>query len=767
MSRPLDASEPSSARSGRGDDDLSSLEGTVDRFVFQNEDNGWSVAKLMIRRRKEPVTAVGTLLGIRPGETLRMKGRWVRDPRFGEQFRVDSYVTMKPATLVGIRKYLASGLIPGIGEVMAERIVEKFGLETLEILQHQTARLAEIDGIGPKRVDTIREAWAEQNQIQEVVIFLQTHGVSTNYSVKIFKQYGSRAIARVQQNPYCLAADIPGIGFQTADQIAANLGLRPDAPQRIQAGVLHTLDQMSQAGNVYAPRELLERKTAETLALVGAEVTVEDGGEPHKITPAIAADLIGRGVDELGRAARVVIDEVAGEPAVYLEALYLCETHSAERLRELVETPARTVRIDTERAIRWYEEQAGHQLGEEQRRAFAETVRSKVVVITGGPGTGKTTLVNAIIRVFEKKVQKVELAAPTGRAARRMSEATGREARTIHRLLEFNPRTVSFGRDQDTPIEAELVIVDEVSMVDQVLFHQLVDAIPLNGRLILVGDVDQLPSVGPGRVLHDVIESGRVPVVRLTEIYRQAGESLIVVNAHRIHHGDMPYLRPEADTGDFFFHESEEPEDALSVIKRLVSERIPERFGLRSIEDIQVITPMHKGVLGSVRLNQELQSLLNPHGASVARGDRVFRIGDKVMQIHNDYDKDVFNGDIGRVALIDEEERKISVAFDGRPVVYDFGDLDDLVHAYACSIHKSQGSEFPAVVIPLHTEHFVMLKRNLIYTAITRGKRLVVVVGSRRALALSVRNERDQPRHSALAWRLAEGAGEKPHVESV
>jgi len=714
-------------------DDLSTIDGIVDRIVFHNEENGWTVVRLQVRRTKNPVTAVGPLLGVIPGESLRLWGRWVRDPKWGEQFRIESFVTMKPATLVGIEKYLGSGLIEGIGPVMAERLVRKFGLDTLAVIQHHPDRLTEVEGIGPVRAERIRHAWVEQNEIQQVIIFLQSHGVSSTYAVRIHRLYGSKAIALVQENPYRLATDIHGIGFTKADKIAANLGIAKDSPRRAEACVLHVLGESLGEGHTYLPRADLEALAREFLDV-----------DPEIVT---------RALDELAGRGEIVIEPEVPESPVYLRTLHLCEAAASIRLRALLEAVATPVRIDVDRAVSWLERELDIRLGAEQKAGVAQAVASKVLVITGGPGTGKTTLVDSLVRIFERKIRRIALCAPTGRAAKRLQEATGREAKTIHRLLEFNPRSMAFGRAEDRPLDADLVIVDEVSMVDVVLFASVLAALPPTCRLILVGDVDQLPSVGPGNVLADVIESGVVPVARLTEIYRQARESLIVLNAHAINHGEMPRMRPEGESGDFYFHESEDPEEILGVVKRLVAERIPRRFGFRAPHDIQVLTPMHKGTLGASRLNEEIQALLNP-GESLLRGGRRFRVGDKVMQIQNDYDREVFNGDIGWIAGWDDEQREAVVRFDGREIRYDFADLDNLVLAYACSIHKSQGNEFPAVVIPLHTQHYVMLRRNLLYTAITRGKKLVVVVGSRRALALAVRNRQERPRHSRLAARL-------------
>jgi exodeoxyribonuclease V alpha subunit len=720
---------------------LTTIEGVLERVTFSNDDNAWSVVKLAVAGQHEQVTAVGNLLGVQPGESLRLSGRWANDKKYGEQFRVESYVTVKPATLLGIEKYLGSGLVRGVGKVMAERLVGHFGMETLEVIDQTPARLTEVEGIGPVRRERITKAWVEQSQIKDVMVFLQSHGVSTAYATRIYKQYRDRSIAVVRENPYRLAIDILGIGFKSADKIAARLGIEPTSRLRAEAGVLHVLSSFSDEGHVFVPRPRLLSAAVEILT----------------IDPPIIEKAIG----DLAAEERVVIEPMAsGDEAVYLKSLHTAEAATAGRIRLLLGTEARPIRIDIERAILWFEEQQRIALAEEQKEAIRRAATSKLLVVTGGPGTGKTTLVNGIIRILQRKGRRILLAAPTGRAAKRMTETTGQEAKTIHRLLEFNPKKFGFDRDASNPLEADIVILDEASMIDTVLAHHLLKALPLHCQLVLVGDIDQLPSVGPGAVLGDIIRSGVADVVRLRRIFRQGAESLIVVNAHRVNDGLMPELPAEGAKGDFFFIERNEPEEIAATLKALVSHHIPHKFGLDPVDDIQVLTPMQRGLLGVANVNSELQTLLNPSGDALVRGSRTFRVGDKVMQSRNNYDLHVFNGDIGRVRAIDSVEHEVKVEFEGRTVTYEYANLDELVLAYACSIHKSQGSEYPCVVIPVHTQHFMMLQRNLLYTAITRGKRLVILVGSQRALAIAVKNNSIEERCTMLAERLRGGSSD-------
>ena len=618
-------------------------------------------------------------------------------------------------------------------------------------------------GIGPKRRAQIRRAWIDQREIKDLMVFLQSHGVLTHHAVKIYKTYGAEALGVVRENPYRLAEEVYGIGFKSADQIAAALGVPKDSPHRARAGLLHVLGRGADQGHVFLPRARLLEDAGALLAL---------DSEPL----AAALDELVRSGDVVAEADPSRSDAAAGAdegPAIYLKPLHVAESGLAARLRALAVEPSTAVPIDADRALAWFEGRERVELAGQQREAIRRGLTAKALVITGGPGTGKTTLVRGLVRILTVKGQRVLLAAPTGRAAKRLAEATGAEAKTVHRLLEYNPKSRAFERGPERPLAADLVVLDEASMLDVTLAYHLAKAIPVGARLVLVGDVDQLPSVGPGKVLTDLIGSGVVDVVRLTEIFRQAEKSLIVVNAHRVNAGEMPLLgagdeaeaRTEPGGADFFFIERRDPEEVLATLVHLVCERIPGGFGLDPVEDVQVLTPMNRGPLGSENLNAVLRARLNPAAPGareVARAGRSFRVGDKVMQVRNNYELEVFNGDLGRVVGLDEEEQQLAVSFDGRTVRHDFANLDELVLAYACSIHKAQGSEYPCVVAPLHTQHYVMLQRNLLYTALTRAQRLVVLVGERRALAVAVRNRRTRDRFTLLAERLRDPARSGP-----
>ena len=726
------------------------LSGVLERVVFANEENAWSVVRLTVPGEREPVTAVGNLLNVQPGESLRLEGQWIQDLKYGRQFKVASYATVAPSTLEGIERYLGSGMVRGVGKEMAKRLVAAFGLATLTVIEREPERLKEVSGIGPKRRAEIQRAFLEQSEVREVMVFLQSHGVGTGHAIKICKRYGQDALRQVREDPFRLAIDIHGIGFQSADRIAAALGFAKTAPQRVEAGVLHLLAEAADRGHLYLPATRLAEEATRLLevpaAPVAAAVAALAGAEQVVVDPlptALAA------APEPGSA-----PPGAAREAVYLKPLHAAEAGLAARLRALLAQPALPLQIDAERAVAWFEAKEGVSLAAAQRDAVRRGLASKILVVTGGPGTGKTTLVRGIVHILEKKGQTVVLAAPTGRAAKRLSEATGSPAATIHRLLEFDPRSRRFLRDRERPLACDLAIVDEASMLDTVLAYHLLKAIPNGGRLILVGDVDQLPSVGPGRVLGDLIRSGAVDVVRLALIFRQGETSQIVANAHRIQRGEMP-LASQREAGDFFVAERGRPEEVHETLVQLVTRRIPARFGLDPFAGIQVLSPMNRGLLGTDNLNRVLREALNPQGKTISYGAHSLRVGDKVMQVRNNYELEVWNGDLGRVTGIDEEGEKVEVEVDGRTVRYDFTALDELALAYACTIHKSQGSEYPCVVVPLHTQHHVMLQRNLLYTAITRARRLAVLVGERRALAVAVGNGRTGARYTLLAERLA------------
>jgi exodeoxyribonuclease V alpha subunit len=718
------------------------LSGQIDRITFTNEENGYTIARVKISGRQDLVTVVGYLMSPAPGEMLTMKGEWVTHPKFGEQFKVTEYKTTVPATIFGIEKYLGSGLIKGLGPVIASRIVKKFGEKTLDVIENDIETLALVEGIGKKRIVMIQNAWEEQKEIRDVMLFLRSHGVSSGYATKIFKRYGNRSVAVVKDNPYRLAADIFGIGFVIADSIAEKLGFRKDSPKRIEAGILYVLNKLSDDGHVFYPYEYLIKKSRETLAV-----------ERDAILEAIA-DLAMNQQLVLEDLNESIDDFKENNKGVYLAKFHRCETGIAARLKTLSAAPKSIRSVNAESALRWVQKRLDIRLAENQAKAVRCALENKIMVITGGPGTGKTTIINAILKIFSELGVKILLAAPTGRAAKRMSEATGHEARTIHRLLEYSFARGGFQKNEDKPLSCDLLILDEVSMIDTVLMYHLIKAIPTFATVVLVGDINQLPSVGAGNVLNDIIGSHAVPVVELNKIFRQARESRIIVNAHKINNGILPTFEDHVPGNDFYFIQQEDPEKVLDIILELIKERIPKRFNLDPVHDIQVLTPMHKGVVGADNLNTKLQESLNPSNTEIIRGNRNFRINDKVMQIRNNYDKEVFNGDIGRIAGIQPDENELTVLFDGRHVVYEFYELDELVLAYAVSVHKSQGSEYPAVVMPVLSQHYILLQRNLLYTAVTRGRKLVVMVGAINALAMGIQNDKTQRRFSYLRYRL-------------
>ena len=721
------------------------LAGQIEKITFTNEENGFTIARVKVHGSRGLVTVVGTMMAPMAGEILEMRGEWSTHPKFGEQFKILEYKTKVPVTVYGIRKYLGSGMIKGLGPVMAGRIVDRFGKKTLDIIENDIQRLAEVDGIGKKRIGLIAGAWDEQREIRHVMLFLQSHGVSSGYAAKIFKQYGNQAVAVVKENPYRLAGDIFGIGFVTADDIAAKLGIARDAQIRVEAGILYVLNQLSDEGHVYFPYEPLISKSCEILG--------------------VGRDIILRALGILVVDQKIILEDLNGnldtfqknDKAVFLTRFHVCETGVAQRLKILVNTPKSIRDIDSNRAIDWVQGQLSFTLAANQIKAVGWAIENKVMVITGGPGTGKTTIIHAVLKIFSRLNAGIMLAAPTGRAAKRMSETTGFGAKTIHRLLEYSFQKGGFQRTEDKPLDCDVLIVDEASMIDIILMYHLLKAVPPFATFILVGDVHQLPSVGAGNVLNDIIASGSVPVVTLDKIFRQARTSRIVVNAHKINAGIVPSLDTPYSSdpqNDFYFIEQEDPEKVLDIILELCKTRIPQRFNYDPVDEIQVLTPMHKGVVGAANLNRHLQEALNPGDGGIIRAEHSYRISDKVMQIRNNYDKDVFNGDIGRIAGIQWEDRALTVTFDEREVVYDFSDLDEIVPAYAVSVHKSQGSEYPVVIIPIVTQHYVLLQRNLIYTAVTRGKNLVVIVGSKKAMAIGINNNKPLQRFTRLRYRL-------------
>jgi exodeoxyribonuclease V alpha subunit len=730
-----------------------SIQGTVERITYRNEDSLYTVARVNCEGRgptgqgRQIVTVVGAFPFMTVGETLLMKGEWTSHPEYGRQFKVESYESIVPATVRGIEKYLGSGLIKGIGPVTAKRLVTRFGAKTLDVIEHEPGRLTEVEGIGEKKAGAITRAFQDQKEIRRVMVFLADHGVTPGLAIKIFRHYGDASIQAVRENPYRLADDIHGVGFKTADKIAAELGIEPVSMERVTAGIVYVLNELATDGHVYYPEEALIKEAASILEV--EEVLVKDAIPILEERGAIARDMI------------------QGETAVYLAYLYRAEANVAKGFCALGTAKPRTVSGNIRNLMGEMERRDGICLNDEQREAVEKAAQSSVLVLTGGPGTGKTTTVRTMLRVFEAEGFRVSLAAPTGRAAKRLAETTGREAKTIHRLLgvNFTQGYMAFERNEGSPIDADVIILDETSMIDVLLMSHFLAAVRPGTRLVLVGDVDQLPSVGAGSLLKDVIASGIVEVVRLTEIFRQAQLSMIVTNAHRVNRGEMPVFNRNLVKGvdaDFFFIREEDPEKVTELVRDLVARRLPRYMKCNPIDDIQVMAPMRRTVTGVDNLNLLLREALNPGG----RGKREIRMGafilresDKVMQIRNNYDKMVFNGDIGRVVKADPEEQEVVVAFDEsdglRRVTYEQHELDELALSYAISVHKSQGSEYPVVVMPITTQHYVMLQRNLLYTAITRAKRMVVLVGTPKALAIAVKNDTQDMRYSGLNERLA------------
>ncbi|MFN0119939.1 MAG: ATP-dependent RecD-like DNA helicase [Blastocatellia bacterium] len=720
-----------------------SMSGSVERVTFHNAENGWTVMRFLLPGFEESVTVTGNFSSISPGESLRLTGYWTTHAQYGDQFRAVDYQVTRPATVAGIQKYLGSGLIKGIGPVTAKRIVTHFGAETLDVIENDISRLAEVKGISAKKIAFIQKIWQEQRAIKDVMIFLQSHNVSTHFAVKIFKQYGGDSIAVVERTPYRLASEVHGIGFRTADQIARNLGVKPDAEARLRAGLQYVLGEASEQGHCFLPRGELLQNAATTLG-------VED---PAKL---------GAELETLLNDGQLKIEETttAGitEAAIYLPPLWQSERSLGRRVRALLEKP---VRVDEKRIAAWldrYTASKGISLSDEQRAAVERAAASRVLVLTGGPGTGKTTTTRTIVALFQAMKKTVELASPTGRAAQRLSEVAGLPARTVHRLLEFDPSQTGFRRNDINPIESDVVIIDESSMLDLVLANHLIKAVSTDSQLILVGDVDQLPSVGPGTVLRDLIDSSVVPVARLTQVFRQAAESVIIQNAHRINRGEFPALIvPGTQETDCYFLAADEPEEVTRLIIKSVSESLPKRFGYNPTNDIQVLAPMNRGLAGATRLNEVLQQKLNPPAAQkpeMVRGSRVLRVGDKVIQRVNNYKLEVFNGDMGCIEWIDLEEQMIAVRFADRIVNYDYADSLELAHGFCVSVHKSQGSEYPAVIIPVHMQHFIMLSRNLLYTALTRARKTAVLIGTTKAIGAAMNNLEAVRRYTGLTREL-------------
>ena len=715
-----------------------SLSGTIERVTFHNPENGFVVLRVHVKGMRGLATVIGQAARAVAGEFIEANGKWEDDSEHGPRFKADNLRTAAPNTPEGIEKYLGSGLIKGIGPQYAHRIVEVFGPRTLEVIDESPVFLKEVKGIGAKRITQIRESWRQQKVVRDILVFLQSHGIGTARAVRIYKTYGDKAIELIRANPYRLARDIWGVGFQTADALAQRLGIDPQSSLRAMAALRHVLFEVAAEGHCAFPENDVMQRTAE---LTG-----------------IASDILNQAVASLIEQKEAIRETDYGvEPWLYPRHLYWAEVEVAQRLRALSHGPHLLSSIDSEAALGWVEKKMAISLADSQREAIRQALSQKLLVITGGPGVGKTTLVRGILEIFLAKKMRCGLCAPTGRAAKRLSETTGRESKTIHRLLEYSHAGPK--KNQDQPLDFDLLIIDEMSMVDLPLMHHLLKALPPNTCLVLVGDVDQLPSVGPGLVLADIIGAKTIPVVRLTEIFRQAQKSGIVQAAHKIHEGESPIPNtPTEGLGDFYFIEVDEPPIILKRIVTLIQDRIPARFGLNPLTDIQVLTPMNRSELGVRNLNTHLQATLNPSqedAPEVARFGVTFRIGDKVLQTVNNYDKEIFNGDVGRIHKIDVENQEVTVLFDGQPTHYDFDELDELSLAYALTIHKSQGSEYPAVIIPLHTQHYLMLQRNLLYTGITRGKKLVVLVGSRKALSLAVSRHDTQRRYTGLARRIA------------
>lgn len=722
------------------------LSGSVESIVYMNDDTGFTVASLREPKSKDLISIVGTMSTIQPGETLECEGAWKFHPRHGKQFEVIQFKQSVPQDLLGIQKYLESGFIKGIGPTYAQRIVAKFGLQTLRIIDETPKRLLEVEGIGEKRIDLIQKHWKEQNSIRHVMIFLQGHQISPNLAQKIYRLYGDDSITKVKQNPYALAKRIFGVGFKTADTIAANLGFPPTSPHRIKAGIEFLLWELSQEGHVcYSEQELI--KEAKSLLEVEEEL----------IQSAIIA---------LIHDQKIFKQNHDDQDLIWIKPLYICESGIADELSRLMDHPSTIRELDTEKAVTWVQEKMNIRLASLQKIAICKSLEEKVHIITGGPGTGKSTITKGILRITEKLTSQILLAAPTGRAAKRMSEITRKKAFTIHSLLEFDYITGGFKRGKENPLICDLLIIDEASMIDTQLMYSLLKAIPSHTRVIFLGDIDQLPSVGPGNILKDMISSEKIPVSQLSQIFRQAAGSKIITNAHKINKGYFPDITNEEDS-DFIFIEANEPEEISKIILNLVEDEIPRKYICDRLDDIQVLSPMKKGGIGIESLNHLMQQKLNPSLAPLQKMGKTFHLNDKVIQLKNNYEKKVFNGDVGKITDINTQEQQVLVDFDGMNVIYDFTDLDEITLAYAISIHKYQGSECPCVIIPVHTSHYKLLYRNLIYTGITRGKKLVILVGTKKALFLAIKNDEVKKRYTGLRYFLQKRLGPENKSENI
>ncbi|MEB3338027.1 MAG: ATP-dependent RecD-like DNA helicase [Leptolyngbyaceae bacterium] len=723
------------------------LQGVIERLTYHSEESGYSVARLKAPRSKELITVVGSFANIQAGQTLQLQGFWKDHPKFGPQFQVTQYRETKPATLTGMEKYIGSGLIKGVGPVTAKRIVAHFGLETIDVIENQIERLSEVPGIAKKRIKLIQAAWESQKSIKEVMLFLQEHGVSTTYAVKIFKQYGQDAIAKVSENPYQLADEVYGIGFVTADAIARNLGITPDSEFRYRSGILHMLGEASEEGHCFLPQDELTKRVVERLAVPEYQPQA-DKVVALTTQMALAEQLVMQGGS----------GDHKGQFICYKPPFFHAEQTLAERLQQLL---CRKVSVDLPRVQKWIDtfvQKTGLELSEQQRQAVEMAATQRVLVLTGGPGCGKTFTTRTIVALWKAMGKSIALASPTGRAAQRLSEMARQEAKTLHRLLDFDPKTVGFRRDHQNPIPAQAIVIDEASMLDLFLANSLVKAVALDAQLLLVGDVDQLPSVGPGNILRDLIASEQVPVVRLTQVFRQAQASQIVSNAHAINQGQKPKLETVSNNpqSDCLWLGAAEPEQGVQAIRDLVTHLIPQ-LGYDPARDVQILAPRSRGEIGTRNLNSIVQQLVNPPQAGkaeIARGGMTLRVGDRIIQQVNDYNREVFNGDLGVITGIDPEEQEVIVQFGDRPVNYDYADLNEITLAWAITVHKAQGSEYPVVILPIYMQHYLMLSRNLLYTGLTRAQQLAILVGPYKAIALAINQVKDQGRYTLLHQRL-------------